>query len=365
MTKYEHYYAVIMAGGGGTRLWPLSRKERPKQALSLVDDRSMFRMAVERLQGVFPPERIFVVTVEEQAALLREQYPDIPAENFLLEPLPRGTASVVGLAAMALQHRDPEAVMAILTADHVIQKEGLFRDFLRTAYEVAQDEYLVTMGINPTHPATGYGYIQIGEPLGKYRDQEVSKVIRFTEKPDRNQAEQMLFSGDYAWNSGMFFWKVETILSEFARQMPELKATLDEIDRAWGTEAQEEVLRSQWASIVPETIDYGIMENAQNVAVIPAQGLGWSDVGSWAALYEVLAGKGHENVVQGGEYYSLDSEGNLIHAADHPRMVVTIGLDDLVVVDTEDVLLICNRKEAQRVREIVQRLEEESRDTYL
>lgn len=361
----EHYYAVIMAGGGGTRLWPLSRQERPKQALALVDERSLFQTAVDRLEGVFSAERILVVTVEEQAALLQKQCPEIPKKNFLLEPMPRGTASVVGLAATVLGKRDPKAVMAILTADHIIKNETGFRSLLKTAYDVAMDNYLVTLGITPSHPATGYGYIHQGEVLGSYRDREVYQVLQFTEKPDKTKAEKMLTSGNYAWNSGMFVWQIKTILDEFSRQMPNLASMLEKIAHAWGTAKEAEILHQVWPTIKPETIDYGIMENAERVAVIPAKELGWSDVGSWGALFDVLAESEEDNVVKGGEHISLNSKGTLVHAVDNPRAVFTIGLENVIIVDTGDILLICKKEEAQRVREIVKLLKNQKNKAYL
>jgi mannose-1-phosphate guanylyltransferase len=215
-----NYYAVIMAGGGGTRLWPLSRKARPKQMLRLLEERSLFQTSVQRLDGVFPPDRIYVVTVEEQAAELQQQCPQIPLENYLLEPMPRGTASVIGLAAVALKNRDPQAVMAVLTSDHYIGNEPGFRDLLATAYDVAQENYLVTLGISPTFAATGYGYIQRGDMLGKYREYEVYRALRFKEKPADKQAQLMLAAGDHSWNSGMFVWKVDRILDANARPYP-------------------------------------------------------------------------------------------------------------------------------------------------
>lgn len=362
---HEHYYAVIMAGGGGTRLWPLSRDKRPKQMLALTGDRSLYQSAVDRLEGVFPPQRIYVVTVEDQAGILHEQCPQIPRENFLLEPLPRGTASVVGLAAAALQDRDPQAVMAILTADHVIENVPAFRRLLNAAYEVAEDEYLVTLGITPTYPATGYGYIQRGEPLGTYQGLDAYRVVQFTEKPALSEAITMLSSGEYSWNSGMFMWRVERIMEEFYQHMPQLAAQLEKIAKVWGTADQDATLQSVWPEIHPETIDFGIMENADRVAVIPAEDLGWRDVGSWDALFELLASKETGNVIRGAEHIGLDTSGTLIDTTENPRTVVTIGLEDMVVVDVGDVLLICKKKQAQRVREVVKELKDQGRSEFL
>ena len=231
----NNYYAVIMAGGGGTRLWPLSRRKRPKQLLKLVDNTSMFAMAVNRLRDILPVERILVVTVADQAALLQQDVPDIPSENYLIEPMPRGTASVVGLAAIKLQKIAPEATMAVLTADHYIRNIPLFHELLEFGWETAQDDWLVTLGIHPTFPSTGYGYIQHAETIQKYRTLPVHRVLKFKEKPDLETAKAMLASGDHDWNSGMFIWKVDNILAEFKQQMPELHAGLTRIAGDLGT----------------------------------------------------------------------------------------------------------------------------------
>jgi mannose-1-phosphate guanylyltransferase len=354
----EHYYAVIMAGGGGTRLWPLSRKARPKQILRLIDERSLFQTSVQRLEGLFPMERILVVTVAEQAEQLQEQCPEIPPENYLLEPMPRGTASVVGLAAVALRQRDPQASMAILTSDHYIGQEARFRQLLRAAFEVAQAGYLVTLGIAPTFPATGYGYIQRGEHLSDAGDMPVYQVARFKEKPGEEQAVQMLESGDHSWNSGMFVWKVERILAEFERQMPDLADSLSEIAQSWDTGERQSVLGKIWPGIREQTIDYGIMEGAEQAAVIPAEGLEWNDVGSWDSLFDVLPGDEAGNIVMGGQHVALDTRDSLVYVNQEHRLIVTIGVDDLVVVDTGDVLLVCRKDQAQKVRNIVSQLKQ-------
>ncbi len=296
----NHYYAVIMAGGGGTRLWPLSRQHRPKQMLALLGDATLFQATVARLDGLFPPERTYVVTVTEQAAQLQEQAPGIPRHNYLLEPAPRGTASVVGLAAVALQQQDPNAVMAVLPSDHFVRNVPRFQQLLRAAYHVAQEGYLVTLGITPTYPATGYGYIQRGEPLGTYEGLEAYRVLRFKEKPDRKQAEAMLAQGGHAWNSGMFVWRVDAILAEIARQMPDLHSGLQEIAAVWNTPQRAAVIRRVWLALRTETVDYGIMEGAQKVAVIPAEGVGWSDVGSWESLFDILTPDESGNLTVGG-----------------------------------------------------------------
>jgi mannose-1-phosphate guanylyltransferase len=362
---HNSYYAVIMAGGGGTRLWPLSRQARPKQMLKLVDERTLFQAAVQRLDSLFPPDRIYVVTVADQAKELQEQAPEIPAENYLLEPMPRGTASVVGLAAVAIQKRDPQASMAVVTADHIIKNEEKYRQLLLSAYEAAQDGYLVTLGISPTHPATGYGYIQQGESLGDYQNLKVYRALRFREKPSEERAREMLASGDHAWNSGMFVWRVDRILDEFARQMPDLFFKLSEISQAWNQPQSQEVVSRVWPQIQPQTIDFGIMENAANVVVIPAQALGWSDVGTWDALFDVLPCDEDGNIVMGGMHVPVDTQNTLIYMNQEHRLIVTIGVEDLVVVDTGDVVLVCDKNQAQKVRQVVDQLKQNNNGEFI
>lgn len=359
---FEDYYAVIMAGGGGTRLWPLSRKARPKQMLSLFDERTLFQTAVSRLDGLFPPERIFVVTVAEQASELQAQCPEIPTENYLIEPMPRGTASVVGLAAVALQQRDPQAVMAVLTSDHFIGDEQRFHQLLQSAYRVARDGYLVTLGIEPTFPATGFGYIQSGELVGIYQGLSAYRVLRFKEKPGEELARQMLESGDHTWNSGMFVWQVSQIMEEFQRQMPALAGALQEIGRQWGGPEERTTVERIWPGIQVETIDFGVMEGAEQVAVIPAAGLGWNDVGSWDSLFDVLPADEHGNIVMGGEHVGLNTSGSLIYVNQPHRLIVTIGVEDIVVVDTGDVLLVCRKDQAQKVRDVVNHLKKNGQE---
>jgi mannose-1-phosphate guanylyltransferase len=362
----EHTYAVIMAGGGGTRLWPVSRKERPKQLLPLLGKETLFQSTVSRLEAMFPPERILVVTVAEQARVMKEQAPSIPDENYLIEPAPRGTASVVALAAGILKKRDPHAVMAIQTADHHIRNNDLFNYLIGTALDVAQKDYLVTLGITPTFPSTGYGYIQQGDLLSGDYKYPVYTVKRFKEKPDETTAQQLLRSGDHSWNSGMFVWRVDAILGEIERQMPDLYKAVNAIASAWETPARDETLRSQWNDLKSQTIDYGVMEKAERVAVLPAGGLGWSDVGSWDSLFEVLLPDMNGNVaVNSPNYLALDTHNVLVYSTNDQRLVVTIGMDDVVVVDSEDVLMICQTDQAQKVRDVVEHLKKHKQEKYL
>jgi mannose-1-phosphate guanylyltransferase len=354
--NYENYYAVIMAGGGGTRLWPLSRKERPKQMLSLFDERTLFQTSVERLNGVFPLDHIYVVTLEKQAQELQSQVPQLPCENFLIEPSAKGTAAVVGYAAIVLQKLDPNSVMAVLTADHFIRNENRFRQLLMSAYEVAQQNFIVTLGIEPDFPATAFGYIQFGDFLETVQDQPVYRVEKFKEKPDEEHALAMIQEGGHAWNSGMFVWRTDHILMEIKRQIPDMATVLEKIAMSYGTEQYFTTKNEQWSLIPETTIDYGIMEGASETVVIPAGGLGWNDVGSWDSLFDVIDGDTEGNIVMGGEHIGLDTSQTLIYVAQKHRLIVTIGINDLILVDTGDVLLVCDKKQAQKVRQVVSQL---------
>ncbi len=346
------YYAVIMAGGSGTRLWPLSRRGRSKQALKLVGERTMFQHAVDRLAPLFPPAQIYVVTREDQCALLSSQVPELPLSNFINEPVGRGTAPAIGLAAIQLRKRDPAAIMAVLTADHYITSTGEFRRVLQAAALVAVDGPLVTLGIKPASASTGFGYIEQGHSLGTVDDFPVFRVERFIEKPVPELAEKMLTSGRYSWNSGMFVWRVDRILEEFRTQMPDLYAQLALVEASLGGPDFPQVLRSVWDQVRAQTIDYGVMEHARRVVVIPVD-IGWTDVGSWASLAELLPADQDGNIFV-GPYKEIDTHNTLVFGG--RRLVATIGVQDIVIVDSEDAVLVCARQREQEVREIVERL---------
>lgn len=360
----NHTYAVIMAGGGGTRLWPVSRKNKPKQLLPLLGEETLFQSTVTRLSNLFPPERILVVTIAEQMKEMREQAPSIPAENYLIEPAPRGTASVVGLAAAILHQRDPEAIMAILPSDHHIRNRDLFHYLIQAAVDVAKTDHLVTLGISPISPSTAYGYIQQGAPLDGKFNYPVYTVKKFIEKPNEKTAQQLIRTGDHSWNSGMFVWKTAQILAEFDRQMPALHGVLQKIAAA-DPPKRETIIRELWHTLKVETIDYGIMENAESVTVLPASGLGWSDVGSWDSLFEVLLPDMTGNIAINSQHLALETHNTLIYGEGTERLIVTIGIDDVVVVDTGDVLLICKSDQSQQVREVVAHLKKHHQERYL
>jgi len=355
------FYAAIMAGGVGTRLWPLSRSTRPKQALSLFGDRTMFQHTIDRLIPLFPTEHILVVTGPQHAEVLRPQAAELPADNFVLEPIGRDSGPAVGLGAIHLLKRDPEAVMAMLTADHYIAKAERFRAALTAAEKVARSGTIVTLGIKPDFPSTGYGYIQRGELQARVDGFDVFHVARFTEKPDQVTAAAFFESGQYSWNSGMFIWRVDRVLSEFQRQRPKMYDELMTIAGALGTADEEQVLAEVWPQIEKISIDYAIMEGAHDVAVIPVE-IGWSDIGSWATLLDIIDGDDQGNVVS-GDHLGLDTTRVLVHS--QSRLVVTIGLENMIIVDTDDALLVCPKDRAQDVKSVVDRLKQDGRDAVL
>ncbi|MBI9045370.1 MAG: mannose-1-phosphate guanylyltransferase [Anaerolineaceae bacterium] len=361
----KNNYAVIMAGGGGTRLWPLSRKKSPKQMLNIASERTMFQTAYDRIESLFTSERILVVTVSEQAEILHAQCPDIPLENFLIEPSPKGTASVVGLAAIAIQKRNPNGMMTVLTADHHIENVDYFQSLLISAAELANEGNLVTLGINPSFPSSGYGYIQMGRRVGVYNQHEAFEGISFKEKPAKEKAKEYLRSNDHVWNSGMFIWRVDRIMAEFETQMGPFYKQMQLISRDWDSEHAQETFIERWNSLKKETIDYGVMENAQDVVVLPAYDLGWNDVGTWDSLYEVVNADQDGNIILTENFLGFDTKTSLVYSKGQKKLLVTIGVDNLVIVDTGDVLLVCDKDQTQKVRDVVTHLREQDLEDYL
>ena len=358
-------FAVIMAGGGGTRLWPASRRQRPKQSLRLLGERTLFQLAVDRLRPLLPVERILIVTGADQVDLLRGQAPDLPADSFVVEPVPRGTAAVAGLASLIVERRSPGAVMACLTADHSIAHPERLRAAIQAAYALALEGDLVTLGITPAYAATGYGYIERGESRGVFHGQPAYRVKAFKEKPTSDLAQAYATDGVHLWNSGMFIWRGDRLRQEIARQMPELHAGLQAIAETLGPSGDPEAYARAWKALPTQTIDFGIMEHAASVCVIPADELGWCDIGSWDRLFEVMPPNEDGNLSLGqGTHLLLKSHGTLVYAEDTERLIVTLGVEDLVVVDTGDVLLVCSRSRAEEVRQIVDRLISSGRTEY-
>ncbi len=347
------FYAVIMAGGSGTRLWPLSCGKRPKQALTLVGERSMFQYAVDRVREKFGIQHLLIVTQREHCSLLSAQAPDIAPDNYIIEPFGRGTAPAIGLAAICLHRWGPDTVMAVLPADHYISNIPRFINILNAACKAASRGHLVTLGIKPTSASCGFGYIKQGAIIDTIDGFPVFSVSRFVEKPDATKAIRMVESGEYTWNSGMFIWRVDAILNEFKRHMPAFFTQLQEIEKSVGSSGFQSAIDRIWPEVAKETIDYGIMEKAQSVAVIPAD-IGWRDVGSWSSLFELLPLDRSGNAVK-GRHVGIDTHDTLVFG--DKRLIATIGIKDMIIVDTEDALLLCPKDREQEVRDIVRLLD--------
>jgi mannose-1-phosphate guanylyltransferase len=363
----EHFYAAIMAGGGGTRLWPLSRRNRPKQSLNLFGDRTLFQIAVDRIKPVIPIERIVVMTGQDQVALLREQCPDIPAQNYLIEPAPRGTAAAIGLAAVHIQSKDPDGTMACLTADHYIKNEAEFRDTLLGAMHGAYAGGLFTLGIQPDTPDPSYGYIHMGAFADEFAGHKAYIVEAFTEKPDADLAREYIESGEYLWNSGMFFWRTDAILGEMKRQLPRMYESLRSVQKLLGKKDDVELITKEWMKLQSTTIDYGVMEGAENVYVIPAADFGWIDVGDWGRLFNILA-KDPNDVITSDDDPVFHSSGTMVIRSEHSdpeKIIALLGVEDLVIVETKDVLLVCKRESAEQVKSLVEQLKSAGMDKYL
>ncbi len=362
MHRNEHLYAVILAGGGGTRLWPRSRQAHPKQFLDLTGEGTMLQEAYARIAPIIPAERVLVITNARYVDLVSEQAPAIPRANIIGEPAGRGTAPAIGLAAALLRQRDPDAVMAILTADQLITRKETFRRVLLAAAEVATTPgRLVTLGITPAYAETGYGYVERGPEITTLDGLTAYRVLRFTEKPNRETAERFVQSGQFSWNSGMFLWRADSILAEIARQMPELSAQLAAIAASLNQPAADVAWVPVWMQIRSETIDFGIMEGAADTVVLPVD-IGWNDVGSWAALADELPANEQGNIVH-GPHILLDTQDSFVFS--EQRLIAAIGLQRMIVIDTADALLICPRERAQEVKQITEALKERGLSAYL
>lgn len=354
-------YAVIMAGGGGTRLWPLSRRDHPKHLLKLTGDETMYEKSINRLHGAFKPENILIVTIKEQAEALQKLTPQIPQENFVIESEPKGTASVIGLAAITIEKRDPDAVMVVLTADHLIENVDEFLRVIDTGCKAAEQGGLYTLGIRPTMPTTGYGYIEMGDEIDSSYGHPIHKVVKFKEKPEQKVAEEFVKSGTHLWNSGMFIWKASQILSEMKSLMPDLFTSLQEIKNA----KDKLALNRTWSTIHAQTIDYGIMEKAQDIFVIPVNDLGWNDVGSWLSLFDFLSEDEQGNIKLGELVIWEHTKNSLVIENNPNKMVATIGLKDIIIVDTDRALLVCTKDQVQMVRDVVAVIKSSGNTDYL
>ena len=352
--------ALIMAGGRGERFWPKSRKSLPKQFLSLTDDgRTMIQLTVERIRPLIDLEDIYISTNRAYRGLVMEQLPGIPPENIVCEPVGRNTAPCIGLGAVHIAKKYEDAVMMVLPSDHLIKYNQMFLNSLKDGCSIAEKgKNLVTIGITPDYPETGYGYIKF---LPQQADGNAYAVDRFVEKPDMETAKEYLESEEYLWNSGMFIWKVSTILDNMKSMLPDLHQGLFNIAEAIGTDKQEMVLEKVFPELESVSIDYGVMEKAENIFILPGV-FGWDDVGSWLAVERIQKSNESGNVVT-GNIITINSKNNIIQGG--KKLIAAVGLENLIIVDTEDATLICDKGSTPDIKLVLENLKICNREEYL
>ncbi len=351
----DYMYAVILAGGPGERFWPLSRKKKPKQFLSLFSNRTMLQLTMDKLDNLVEPSNVYVVTGVLYRELVEKQLPELPSQNIICEPCGRDTAAAVGLAAAYIQMRDPQGVMLVLPADHYVADIEAFTNIIKAGKKAAQSgEQVVTIGISPSRPETGYGYIEKGDKAEEIEGVSIFKAGAFHEKPDINQAIKYLDKGTYLWNSGMFLWRSDLLFRLMAEFLPELEQGLSLIANSLGTPMEKEIIRNVYANLPWVSIDYGIMEKCKQVLVIPAA-FGWDDIGTWTALERYCNADNKGNVLE-GKGVLLDTNDCFIYSPQ--QVVVALGVENLLIVNYKDSLLVCDKDRDQDIKKAVQALKE-------
>ncbi len=351
-------HAVILAGGSGTRFWPASRRDRPKQLLPLAGNEPLIAATVRRLEPLVSPERVWIATGGRIADATAAALPRVPRAQVLVEPVARNTAAPIGWAAATIARRDPDALVAVLPADHFIADEPAFRSVLERALKAASEGWLTTVGIVPTRPETGYGYIEVGDRLNASADDGVSVVTRFVEKPDRAKAQQFLAGGKHLWNAGMFFFRARVMREAIAKHLPALGAGLDELDAAAAKGDEASALARLFPTFPSISIDHGVMEKASKLAVVPGS-FGWNDIGSWEVTWELATHDAQGNAVPEGTV-AVDAANNLVKdltTGGTKKRFALVGVKDLVIVETDDAVLVIPRERAQDVRAVVEALQ--------
>lgn len=354
-------YNVIMAGGGGTRFWPLSRQEVPKQLINLSGEDALINETINRIDSLAKKEDLFIVTNEKQVDALKDIVNNkCNFENILPEPSARNTAAAIGFAAFNIMKKHGDGVMCVYPADHYIKDEKGFENVLKKAIDVAKDnDKLVTIGITPTFPSTGYGYINFDKENCVGND--AYEVIEFVEKPNFEVAKSYVASNKYVWNSGMFVWKVSKILEDFKRYLPKVYDKLEELSKYLGTEKEAEAIKRIYPTIPSISIDYGVMERSNDVVVVPGD-FGWNDVGSWDSLGAIYSTDSEGNIKR-GDFVTIDTSNSIIYSDD--KLIATVGINDLIVVSTNDAVMVCRKDRAQDVKKIVDQLKEKNRHEYI
>lgn len=358
----SNIYAVIMAGGRGTRFWPRSRANMPKQVLNIVGDNTMIQDTLYRMQELVPAENVYVITNSALKSIIEEQLPEVPPDQIIAEPHGRNTAPCIALASAIISARDPQGIMAVMTSDHLIQNNDAFVEDLAFAASIAENNgKLVTFGIPPTKPETGYGYIHLGEVFAGSDGKTARNVQRFVEKPDLETAKHFFECGEYLINSGMFVWKLETIIEEFQLHLQSIAEGILSIKNAVGTVKERTTIEKVFPTMTSISIDYGILEQSERVVVVPAS-FDWNDLGSWSSAYEVRD-KNEDGNVLIGKCVTMDSKNCYLRSED--KLVAVLGVENVVVVETDDAILVCNRGSEQNVGKLVDLMKEQGLHEYL
>ena len=361
--KCSTIFTVIMAGGAGTRFWPKSRLKNPKQFLKLLGKASLLSDTVRRALMLVEPQRCYVLTHKQYSGQVQESIPEVPASNIILEPANRDTAACVGLAAITLSKVDPEGIMVVMPSDHYIGHEKTFIKTLERAVNFAQqNDYLMTLGIKPFAPRTGYGYIACGKILAEEDFAPVYHVDAFTEKPDQATAINFIRQGNYLWNSGIFIWKISSILKAISLHLPELHKGLKRLEPVLGSLEDTEMFEKEYEKLPRVSVDYGVMEKAKNIGTEPGDFI-WDDVGSWSALEKYLPKDERNNTLNGGKHISVDSRNCIIDS--EAKLIATIGVEDLIIIQSEDVMLVCRKDRDQEVKKLVDNIKKNGWDDYL
>ncbi len=358
-------FAVIMAGGSGTRLWPMSRENMPKQLLKLTPEgKSLLRISIERLLGMFEYGQIYIIAAEHHIAPIAKEIPELPKENLIGEPVGRDTANAVGLSAAILAAKYPRATMGIFTADHLIEPVEKFQEALRLAYEAVEKnpKYLATFGVKPTWAHTGLGYIHRGESFVE-NSGNIYRVTEFKEKPDYKTAEQYLASGEYYWNSGMFVWKVDTILEELSQHLPVNAEKLIELGKAYSQADWQTKAAKVYPTLEKISIDFAVMEKAENVIVVELDA-NWADVGNWTELKNITGLDETNSAVLADTLCRIDSHDNVIVSSDSAHLIGLIGVRDMIVIHTPDATLVCPKSESQKIKQLVAEIKDKYKGKY-
>lgn len=362
-------YAVIMAGGTGTRLWPMSRTGKPKQFQKLVSEKTLIQETYERVKKALPPENIFISTNVKYEEEIKLQLPELKSENFIIEPAKRNTAPALAFLAADIYRRDKDAVIATLASDHVVQNVDVFANALETAFASSKKypDHLILVGINPTRPDTGLGYIKMGSVRTEIAEERVFEVDKFLEKPDQKTAEKYLQSWEYLWNAAYYFFSAKQLLSWFKEYIPETYDLVMEIDKlkaSGGNGATQAKIKELFSKAKDEQFEFAVIEklNPKKILVIPAD-LGWSDIGNWGTLHDVLSEGYGSSMISKGHHLDVDSENCLVYGAN--KMIATIGLKDVIIVDTPDAILVANKNKAQDVKKMLDKLKGEGKHLYL